>query len=314
MKGIFMKKADRLNQELIYLSYRKKFNLSELTDKFQISERTALRDISELEEMGLPLYSEVGRNGGYKISQEKLWVPIKFNLEEINAIFFALKSMDLVSTTPFKKSFSSIYQKLLKSLPVTYQKEILQMQDIVKYRREPSVDSAPNLTLLLQAAIQNLAISCQNTQINHQQTLQITNIFYQNGLWYTEALDLDHSIYRIYKCNKLKHLKIHSTYPTKTSAELTRIRTNYFNTFRTIQFRCQLTKHGKKAALRDLYPSMKIETHNNVHYLTGHYNPQELDYMVQYLLKLGGDVKIIEPKSLKDAYLKQLKRILNSYC
>ena len=117
-----MKKADRLNQELIYLSYRKKFNLSELTDKFQISERTALRDISELEEMGLPLYSEVGRNGGYKISQEKLWVPIKFNLEEINAIFFALKSMDLVSTTPFKKSFSSIYQKLLKSLPVTYQK------------------------------------------------------------------------------------------------------------------------------------------------------------------------------------------------
>ena len=54
-----MKKADRLNQELIYLSYRNSFNLNELTTKFQISERTALRDIAELEEMGLPLYSEV---------------------------------------------------------------------------------------------------------------------------------------------------------------------------------------------------------------------------------------------------------------
>ncbi|RVU71511.1 MULTISPECIES: YafY family protein [Lactobacillus] len=309
-----MKKADRLNQELIYLSYRKSFNLNELTSKFKISERTALRDIAELEEMGLPLYSEVGRNGGYKISQEKLWVPIKFNFEEINAIFFALKSMDLVSTTPLKKSFSSIYQKLLKSLPINYQKQIKQMQNIVKYRREPSVDDTQNLTLLLQAATQNLAVTCQNTQAEQKQTLQIANIFYQNGLWYTEAFDLRRETYRIYKCNKLKQLKLSPDKQTKKIAELTKIRTNYFNNFRTIKFRCRLTEHGKKAALRDLYPSMKVETHHNANYLTGQYNPQELDYMVQYLLKLGSDVRIIEPESLKDAYLKQLRKIVDSYC
>lgn len=308
-----MKKADRLNQELIYLSYRNSFNLNELTTKFQISERTALRDIAELEEMGLPLYSEVGRNGGYKISQEKLWVPIKFNFEEINAIFFALKSMDLVSTTPFKKSFSSIYQKLLKSLPVNYQKQIKQMQNIVKYRREPSVDDAQNLTLLLQAATQNLAVTCQNTQAKQKQTLQIANIFYQNGLWYTEAFDLKRKTYRIYKCNKLKQLKLASDKQTKKIAELNQIRTAYFNNFRTIEFRCLLSEHGKKAALRDLYPSMKVETHHNIHYLIGHYNPQELDYMIQYLIKLGSDVQIIEPESLKKAYLKELKKIIATY-
>ena len=54
---------------------------------------------------------------------------------------------------------------------------------------------------------------------------------------------------------------------------------------------------------------MKVETHHNIHYLIGHYNPQELDYMIQYLIKLGSDVQIIEPESVKKAYLKELKEV-----
>lgn len=308
-----MKKADRLNQELIYLSYKKKFNLSEITTKFQISPRTALRDIAELEEMGLPLYSKVGRNGGYIISQEKLWVPIKFNLEEINAIFFALKSMDLVSTTPFKKSFSSIYQKLLKSLSLDHQKQITHMQDIVKYRREPSIDNSENLTILLKAATQNLAINCYNEQTNHKQTLQIANIFYQNGIWYTEAYDLIKDIYRIYKCKQLKKLSFNDKFKVKNLSELKNIRKIYFQKFRTINYCCQLTQRGKNIVLRDLYPNMEIKEKNDTYYLIGHYNQQELEYMVQYLLKLGPEVKIIKPKELKQAYLKQVKNILHFY-
>ena len=38
-----MKKSERLNKELIYLSYRKEFHLKELENEFNISERTALR-------------------------------------------------------------------------------------------------------------------------------------------------------------------------------------------------------------------------------------------------------------------------------
>lgn len=48
-----MKKSERLNQELIFLSDKKRFNLQDLMDNFQISKRTALRDIASLEELGL---------------------------------------------------------------------------------------------------------------------------------------------------------------------------------------------------------------------------------------------------------------------
>lgn len=48
-----MKKSERLNQELIYLSDKKVFHLKELEEAFAISERTALRDIADLEQLGL---------------------------------------------------------------------------------------------------------------------------------------------------------------------------------------------------------------------------------------------------------------------
>ena len=47
-----MKKSERLNQELLYLTDKKIFHLKELEEKFAISERTALRDITDLEQLG----------------------------------------------------------------------------------------------------------------------------------------------------------------------------------------------------------------------------------------------------------------------
>lgn len=44
-----MKKSERLNQELIFLRDKYSFQLEELIAEFDISKRTALRDIQELE-------------------------------------------------------------------------------------------------------------------------------------------------------------------------------------------------------------------------------------------------------------------------
>lgn len=56
-----MKKTERIQQELFFLNGKSQFNLKEVMDEFNISKRTALRDIQELERLGLPIYSEYGR-------------------------------------------------------------------------------------------------------------------------------------------------------------------------------------------------------------------------------------------------------------
>ena len=51
-----MKKAERLNRELAYLVNHPFFHLADLMDEFRISRRTALRDITDLADLGLSVY------------------------------------------------------------------------------------------------------------------------------------------------------------------------------------------------------------------------------------------------------------------
>lgn len=47
-----------------YINNRAHFTISEIMREFNISRSTAIRDIREIEAMGMPLVAEVGRDGG----------------------------------------------------------------------------------------------------------------------------------------------------------------------------------------------------------------------------------------------------------
>lgn len=61
--GRVYEKVERLNQMLRFINQKQIFTLKDLMDEFQISKRTALRDIASLEEMGVLLQSMVGMEG-----------------------------------------------------------------------------------------------------------------------------------------------------------------------------------------------------------------------------------------------------------
>ncbi|MEO1769564.1 helix-turn-helix transcriptional regulator [Candidatus Enterococcus ferrettii] len=71
-----MKKSERLNQELIFLKDKQQFKIKDLMMEFQISRRTALRDIEDLEKLGLPFYTELGSYGGYQIINQAFLSPV----------------------------------------------------------------------------------------------------------------------------------------------------------------------------------------------------------------------------------------------
>ena len=58
-----MKKVERINTIMRYINNRSHFTISEIIQEFNISRSTAIRDIREIEAMGMPLVTEVGRTG-----------------------------------------------------------------------------------------------------------------------------------------------------------------------------------------------------------------------------------------------------------
>lgn len=309
-----MKKSERLNQELIFLSNKTTFHLKDIMQEFSISKRTALRDIQELEAMGLAIYVESGRYGGYKLISQNLLTPIYFNNNEILAIFFALKALDILSSTPFEKSYEQIKEKLFASLPNEKQQDIAKILKYIHYYNVAPINSADNLDRILTSIMNEDRVYITYTQYKYEETeIQIYDLFYRNGIWFCSAYDFNKKSWGIYRCDYITKLDISEGKQPFSRKKLEDIKQTHEQMFNDIPFKCKLTNFGIELFLKKNYPNMKLEYIEDVPYITGGYNIEELGYMTDYLISLGEHVEIIYPKQLKENYIGKLKSILNKY-
>ena len=96
-----MNKSERINDMMFYLNKKNQFNLKDITEKYGISKRTALRDIQSLEKLGVPIYSEVGRHGKYKIVNKKLLSSAMFTENEVFSLYFGMLTLETYEMCPF---------------------------------------------------------------------------------------------------------------------------------------------------------------------------------------------------------------------
>lgn len=99
-----MSKSKRLIELMMTVNRMRKFTVRELADQFGVSSRTILRDLQELSELGVPLYSEVGPHGGYQVLKERVLPPIAFSEEEAVAMFLPATPCVTIYFFPLKPS------------------------------------------------------------------------------------------------------------------------------------------------------------------------------------------------------------------
>lgn len=106
-----MNKSERLNDMMLFLNGKNSFNLRDIMDKYEISKSTALRDVDALEKIGMPIYSQHGRNGYYGILRNRLLSPIVFNIDEVFALYFSMITLRAYETTPFHLNIEKLKGK-----------------------------------------------------------------------------------------------------------------------------------------------------------------------------------------------------------
>ena len=84
-----------------------------LADRFEVSKRTIERDLSALQQAGVPIYATPGRRGGYALDTTHTLPPLNLTAGEVTAIATAL-STD--GATPFNASGRSALRKILAVL------------------------------------------------------------------------------------------------------------------------------------------------------------------------------------------------------
>ena len=310
-----MKKSERLNHELIFLSERPFFQLKDLMTEFHISKRTALRDMAALEDMGLAFYTETGKNGGYHLVRQTLLTPIYFTQDDLSMIFYALNSLRRLSVTPFDKSYPQIFEKLLVSLSTTQRDYVLKILSVLEFYDVPVISSSVFLRQLLEATVEEKVLWIDYEQNKRrQQFIQVYKVFYRSGIWFFEAYLVDEKIWKTYRVDCLLVCKIaEKQEKSQTREQLASSFTAFYQEYLTIAFKCQIDAVGKEHFLKGSYRDMQLQEKEGQLYIVGHFSQEELDYMVQYLMTFGKHITVMEPDFLREAYLTELQEIITRY-
>ncbi len=177
-----MNKSQRINDMLIFLNKKRQFNLKDIMNRYHISKSTALRDIASLETLGIPIYSDLGRNGSYKILSNDLLSPIVFSIDEISALYFSMLTLENYNMCPFDIDLQKLKEKFENSISEQQLSKIAKIEKILQPEVRKTINNSQLriiLDILLNRQEEFFPIKYE------QQSLQVQfiKLFSHKGVW-----------------------------------------------------------------------------------------------------------------------------------
>lgn len=296
-------------------AYKKdNFTLQELMKEFNISKSTALRYISSLEDIGVPIYSEMGRYGGYKILDTYKIPPITFTPEETYALFFSMKSMELYASLPFQAEYSMIEEKFLSSVSPKIKSSLEQIKSRISFNTIKIANDCPLLGDILQAIVKPTILRIVYESSGHQSNrkIQPIGILAEHGIWYCPSFDIDKNEYRLFRCDRILKIEILEDQPLEhvMKYDLNNRIQLVKKSSKTIDYKIQISRDGISIYERNHFPNMTLEEDNGQIIITGWIEPSEMEFLLTYLHQFGQYIVNIYPHSIKEQFVKQLEIIL----
>jgi len=309
-----MKKSERLNNMMIYLNGKNSFNLKNIINKYHISKSTALRDIQSLEEIGMPIYSQSGRNGFYGILPNRLLSPIVFSVDEMYALYFAMLTLSDYQTTPFHLCTKALKNKFEMCLSNEKVSQLRKMEDILSMGVIKHFNESKCLKDILTFAIENKVCEVKYTKDSITQIffVQFFDISSSFGQWYSTAYNFQSERPIVFRCDKIVTVKESSLYVAKNLLEFEKTNELIYKNTDAIDFRVEITQEGADKFHKENYQSMKLEIKNGRFFINGFYNQGEERFITSYFISYGKQILSMTPEVLKNSIIKILRE-LDSY-
>ncbi|WP_257352073.1 helix-turn-helix transcriptional regulator [Pseudalkalibacillus decolorationis] len=313
-----MSKAKRLNEMIMMVNRMKRFTVRELADEFGVSKRTILRDLQELSEMGVPLYSEVGPHGGFKVLNERTLPPIAFSEDEAVSIFFALHALRHYISIPFDIEYGSIKKKFYLNLSGEIRDTIDNMEDRIDFLAVHQHEEIPFLRQLLEAAIHQdvILITYEAKGKNSCRSIQPIGIYANEGKWYCPAYCFTRKDYRVFRCDRIKTVELDENIIPIDLSQITL--KNRFSILEdkkeAFELNVELTNSGVEKYQSVKWPITELHKRNDgTGFVVGRISKQDIDFFSDYFIAYGENAVIRKPFELIEAVKEKVNKILNQY-
>ncbi|CWU33453.1 YafY family transcriptional regulator [Listeria monocytogenes] len=308
-----MKKSERLNDMMLFLNDKNVFQLSDIMTKYDISRSTAIRDVKSLEEIGMPIYSERGRNGHYQVLRNRLLSPIVFNIDEVFALYFSMLTLKAYETTPFHLSVEKLKTKFERCLSAEKIEMLRKTEEVFSLGYIKHNNQCEFLDVILQFTMEEKVcqINYDKKGIEKTYVVQFYNISSAYGQWYVTSYNFETKRMQVFRCDRILELEENHAFEAKKMTDL-KSETDYlYKKKDAINFEVEIASNGVDLFFKENYPSMKLNQEQGRNVIRGFYNRGEEPFIINYLLGFGDKINMVQPDSLKEMLLNELKSLQN---
>jgi predicted DNA-binding transcriptional regulator YafY len=318
-----MSKMVNMLSILWLLKKRKQMTAEELAQELEVSIRTVYRYIDALCASGVPIISDAGHNGGYRLLNQFIKVPLFFNMDEQKALIHAARFAQEAGY-PFSDELSEAISKLKLYLNPD-QLDIVTRHAMGLYVIDVPNESAltPLLKMLEVSIADGISLNMNykkgNDILSRTRKIDPYGLVYWKSKWYVIAycqLRLEIRSFRVDRIQKLTVTDDSFLRPEGFDARsflLQSLLPNQLAKQKLIAMRI----HGKEEVLNELCQ----------HWLFGHaltlraeneavfqIDQKSLNTFVPYfLLPYGNSINIVEPLLLKQRIVEILTKLLQHY-
>ena len=194
---------NRLFEMVYILMDRKKMTAKELSDHFEVSQRTIYRDIEILNTAGIPVSANKGKGGGIELLENFLINKSAFSEHEQNEIVFALQS--------FRALKSINADNVLKKLSAIFNKDVINWIDVDF--SDWTANGKEKFNTIKSAIVEKKCLSFDYFSTNGEKTHRTAypmQLWFKHRAWYVKAFCLMRRDYRLFKISRVKNLSVSS--------------------------------------------------------------------------------------------------------
>jgi predicted DNA-binding transcriptional regulator YafY len=317
-KVVGMPKSKRLMELMMTVNRKRRFKVQELADEFGVSRRTILRDLQELSELGVPLYSEVGPHGGYQVIRERVLPPIAFTEGEAVAMFFAVHALRHYSSLPFEAESASALSKFYLHMPGDVRDRIDSMKNRVDFITPTRRGDVPCLAILLDAAVHRKVLAIEYESKDEEaddRRIQPVYIYANNGFWYGTAYCFLRQSLRVFRCDRIRKAAYDEsgTEPLDLG-DVSLSQRAFVEPKKPMHLRAELSRAGVQRCESELWLAPLLDVREDG---SGAIDKDvargDIPFYTEFFIGLGNEAELEGPEELKASIRRRLSELLAHY-
>jgi predicted DNA-binding transcriptional regulator YafY len=121
-----------------------------LAGRFEVSVRTVERDVSALQQAGVPIYADTGRGGGYALDKSRTLPPMNFTPAEAVAVGIALSRS---GEAPFARSARTALLKIVAAMSAADGAEARRLAERIQFLAPAEQDDRASVPAVVEEAV-----------------------------------------------------------------------------------------------------------------------------------------------------------------